>query len=94
MNIFTENPTAAKEINSTHQIRLEYEEVFQLLDRLEYLSHNGEMDSELEQLRKDLDDACWLAQWKREYVSIDGAIISFITLKDPKTAGETNRLFL
>ena len=55
-----------------HQVRLESEQVSCLFNALERLTQDDASDFDIEQFREDLQDACWLADWKREYVLLDG----------------------
>ena len=57
--------------SALNNVRLEYDQVFRLIASLESLNLASDHNLDLEQLREDLDDACWLAQWKREYVLMD-----------------------
>lgn len=63
-------------------VRLEYDQVSRLLNSLEHVNSSSQRDLEIEQLRAALDDACWLAQWKREYVSLDDEKISIPQLNE------------
>jgi hypothetical protein len=64
------------------QVRLQYDRAFQLLDSLERLNLSAESDIDVEQFRSCLEDACWLAQWKREYVLLDEEKISVPLLEE------------
>jgi hypothetical protein len=63
-----------------HEVRVNYEEVFRWLDALENLSASEQEDFDLEQLRSELEDACWLADWKREYVLLDESRVPVVEL--------------
>ena len=68
--------------SSINYVRLEFDQVFRLLDTLEKLNPSREHEFDVEQLREDLSDACWLAKWKREYVLMDEGKMSIRELNE------------
>lgn len=51
--------------------RLEYEQVANMLAAMEKLLASADDDPALDEIMENIEEACWLAQWKREYVILD-----------------------
>lgn len=61
-------------MKNTHpkNVHLEYERVAEMLAAVgKLVACEDEDDPMLDELIESVEEACWLAQWKREYVTLD-----------------------
>jgi len=87
MNQISGYPSGGRQANERiNEVRVDYDQVFRWLNTLESLRSSDHLDFDLEQLRADLDDACWLADWKREYVLLDESKIPLAELNEMLSA--------